>query len=149
MRLQRPSSALFGVLLFNGVSAVAGGLALMTDVIPEQPSWIRGTDFASNFFPGVILMAVVGGSALIAAVALAKHVVGWELATVVSGTIMVIWIVGEIAAIRGFHFLQVVYLVTGGLVVWWTPSSPGPTDADAGPGRHDRRSSAGTSARGA
>ena len=74
---------LLGLLLFNGVSAVGGGLALMTDWIPEQPSWVRDTDFASNYFPGVILMAVVGGSSLIAAVALlitaATTIVGLSL----------------------------------------------------------------------
>lgn len=34
---------------------------------------------------------------------------------------MCVWIVGEVASIRGFHFLQVIYLVTGALVVAWTP----------------------------
>ena len=52
-----------------GLLALAGGLALMTDWIPEQASWVRETDFPSNYFPGVILMAVVGGSALVAAAA--------------------------------------------------------------------------------
>ena len=114
---------LLGLLLFNGVSAAFGGLALMTELIPERESWTRNTDFSSNYFPGVILMAVVGGSSLIAAAALAKRSEGWHLASIVAGTIMVLWIVGEIASIRGFHFLQVVYAVTGGLVVMWTPTN--------------------------
>ncbi|MEO5661964.1 MAG: hypothetical protein ABIR39_01660 [Nocardioides sp.] len=113
---------LLGLLLFNGLSATVGGLALMTDWIPEQTSWVRDTDFPSNYFPGVILMAVVGGSSLIAAAALMKQSDGWQLASIVAGTIMVFWIVGEVASIRAFHFLQVIYLVTGALVVIWTPS---------------------------
>ena len=116
------SRALLGLLLFNGVSAAVGGLALMTDWIPEQTSWVRDTDFPSNYFPGVILMAVVGGSSLIAATALMKRSDGWELASIVAGIIMVFWIIGEVASIRGFHFLQVIYLVTGALVVIWTPA---------------------------
>lgn len=112
---------LLGLLVFNGLSAALGGLALMTELIPEQASWVRHTDFASNYFPGVILMAVVGGSSLIAAAALAKQSEGWQLASIAAGTIMVFWIVGEIASIRGFHFLQVLYVVTGGLVVLRTP----------------------------
>jgi hypothetical protein len=115
------SRILLGLLLFNGFSAAAGGLALMTHWIPEQASWVRDTDFPSNYFPGVILMAVVGGSSLIAATALAKRSDGWQLASIVAGTIMVFWIIGEVASIRGFHFLQVIYLVTGALVVKWTP----------------------------
>jgi len=127
--MNRRSKVVLGLLLFNGVSATAGGLALMTDWIPEQASWVRDTDFPSNYFPGVILMAVVGGSSLIAAIALLKRSSGWQLAGIVAGTIMVVWIVGEVASIRAFHFLQVIYLVTGALVVALTPSRQ--TDADA------------------
>jgi|tagenome__1003787_1003787.scaffolds.fasta_scaffold20668577_2 hypothetical protein len=122
---------LLGLLLFNGVSASVGGVALMTDWIPEEASWVQNTDFPSSYFPGVILMGVVGGSALIAAAALLKRSQGWQLASIVAGAIMVFWIIGEVASLRGFHFLQVIYLVTGALVVVCTPSGP-----DRGPG-HD------------
>ena len=120
--MRRGSKVLLGLLLFNGLSATFGGLALMTDWIPEQASWVRATDFPSNYFPGVILMAVVGGSSLIAAAGLVKRSDGWQLASIVAGTIMVFWIIGEVASIRAFHFLQVIYLVTGALVVARTPA---------------------------
>ncbi|MER6972930.1 hypothetical protein ABT304_17845 [Nocardioides sp. NPDC000445] len=120
--MTRPNKVLLGLLLFNGLSATAGGLALMTDWIPEQASWVRGTDFPSNYFPGVILMALVGGSSLIAAAALLKRSDGWQLASIVAGTIMGFWIVGEIASIRHFHLLQLLYFATGALVVTWTPA---------------------------
>jgi len=120
--MSRKSKVLLGLLLFNGLSATVGGLALMTDRIPEQASWVRDTDFPSNYFPGVILMAVVGGSSLIAAAGLVKRSDGWQLASIVAGTIMIFWIIGEVASIRGFHFLQVIYLATGALVVTWTPA---------------------------
>lgn len=120
---------LLGLLLFNTVSAVGGGLALMLDWIPEQAAWVRDTDFGSNYFPGVILLAVVGGSSLVAAVAMLKRSDGWQLASIVAGTIMVFWIVGEVASIRAFHFLQVIYLVTGALVVIWTPGRTDPSAA--------------------
>jgi hypothetical protein len=117
------SKTLLGLLLFNGFSAAGGGLALMTEWIPEQASWVRDTDFPSNYFPGVILMAVVGGSSLIAAIAMVKRSDGWQLTSIVAGTVMVFWIIGEVASIRGFHFLQAIYLVTGALVLWWTPAA--------------------------
>lgn len=117
------SKPLLSLLLFNGITAVVGGLALMTGWIPEQTTWVEHNDFPSNYFPGVILMAVVGGSSLIAALAMLRRSDGWQLSSIVAGTIMVFWIIGEIASIRGFHFLQVIYLVTGALVVWWTPAT--------------------------
>jgi hypothetical protein len=105
----------------SGSASRWGVRPLMTDSIPEQPSWVQNTDFPSNYFPGVILMALVGGSSLIAAIALIKRSDGGQLASIVAGAILVFLIIGDVAPIRGFHFLQVIYLVTGALVVMWTP----------------------------
>ena len=68
-------------------------------------------------------MAIVGGSAFVAALSMVKRIDGWQLSSIVAGMIMVLWIVGEVASIRGFHFLQGIYLVTGLLVLWWTPAA--------------------------
>jgi len=119
--MRRNTNVLLSLLLFNGISAAGGGVALMTGAIPTQPSWTSHTGFSSQYFPGVILMAVVGGSALIAACAAAKRAPGWQLSSIVAGVTMVVWIVGEIASIRGFHILQVIYLFTGAAVLWLTP----------------------------
>jgi hypothetical protein len=130
-RMNGKSKTLLGLLLFNGVTAAGGGLALMTDWIPEQASWVRETDFPGNYFPGVILLAVVGGSSLIAAIAMVKRSDGWQLTSIVAGIVMVFWIIGEVASIRGFHFLQVIYLVTGAVVVWWTPACDRSSEASS------------------
>ncbi|HEX2705216.1 MAG TPA: hypothetical protein VHM65_05610 [Candidatus Lustribacter sp.] len=119
--MSRNGRIVLGLLLFNAVSAVGGGVALMTGLIPEQVSWIRETDFSSLYFPGVILMAIVGGSSLVAAFAMMKRAAGWQLASILAGVIMLFWIVGEIASIRGFHFLQVIYFITGAALIWCTP----------------------------
>ena len=126
--IQRTDKILAGLLLSNSASSIGGGIALITGVIPAQVEWVEHTDFASLYFPGVILMAVVGGSSAIAAVAMAKRSDGWQLCSVAAGVIMLFWIVGEVASIRGFHFLQVIYFVTGALVVWCAPPSRGPRD---------------------
>lgn len=117
------TKALLGLLVFNGVTAVGGGISLITEWIPQEPAWVEHTDFPSNYFPGVILMAIVGGSSLIAAVALMKRATGRQMAGIVAGVIMVFWIVGQVVSIREFHFLQVVYLATGALVVFLTPGT--------------------------
>ena len=118
--MNKVSKFVLGLLLFNGVSSVVGGIALMTGMIPEQPTWVEHTDFNSLYFPGVILLAIVGGSSLFAASTMVKRIEGWQLASILSGVIMIVWIVAEIASIRAFHFLQVIYLVTGAAVIWWT-----------------------------
>ena len=58
---------------------------------------------------------------MIAALSMMKATAGWELYSLLAGVIMLFWIVGEIASIRGFHPLQVLYFVTGALVIWCTP----------------------------
>lgn len=122
---QRAGSILMGLLLFNSASAIGGGIALMTGLIPEQAEWVEHTDFASLYFPGVILMAIVGGSSAIAAIGMAKRSQGWQMSALVAGVIMLFWIVGEVASIRGFHFLQIIYFATGALVIRLTPRGSG------------------------
>ncbi|MBJ7336107.1 hypothetical protein [Mycolicibacterium sp.] len=82
---------------------------------------MQHTDFTSLYFPGVILASLVGGSALVASCAVFKQALGWQVSSISSGVIMLVWIVVEIASIRGFHVLQAVYLVTGVAVIWCTP----------------------------
>lgn len=126
--------AVLGLQGFNAASAAGGGLALMLGVI-DVPEWVVGTGFPDLYFPGVILLALVGGSALVAALAAWKRTVGWQLASLVAAVVMVMWIVGEIASIRAFHWLQLLYLATAGAVVVLTPPShpeadPRPADPE-------------------
>src|ERR1035437_10829372 len=99
----RNARFLFGLLLFNGISAVGGGIALMTGVIPKQASWIQHTDFASMYFPGVILMAMVGGSSVIAALAMMKRAAGWQLSAILAGVIMLLWIDRKSTRLNSSH----------------------------------------------
>lgn len=110
-RLPHRHGVVLGLHLFNAVSAIGGGIALMISLI-NIPEWVTRTGFPDLYFPGVILFAV-GGSALVAALAIGKRVVGHELAGILAAVLMLAWIVGEIASIRAFHVLQAVYLVTG------------------------------------
>lgn len=122
--------ALLGIHLFNGITAVAGGIGLMGGGVTMQPEWMTHTQFTSGYVPGVVLFAIVGGSALLAALGLHKRVEGAHLASLLAGLAMVLWIVGEIASIRAFHVLQVLYLVTGAAAVLLTPRTQAPAGAD-------------------
>ena len=129
MKPQRRGSfrhrTVLGLHVFNALSAIGGGIALMIGLI-DVPAWVTRTGFPDLYFPGVILMAVVGGSSAVAALAAPKKLVGWQLASILAGVVMIMWIVGEVVSIRGFHFLQVVYLLTGGTVIWLTSADDEP-----------------------
>lgn len=119
--MSRNQMLLLFLLVFNSLSAIGGGIALMHGSI-KQPVWVHHTDFKSLYFPGVILLTLVGGSALLAALAMLRKISGWQLACIASGVIMLFWIIGEIVSIRQFHWLQAIYLVTGIVVIYLTPA---------------------------
>ncbi len=52
--MSRDARILFGLLLFNALWAVGGGIALMAGVIPPQASWVAHTDFSGLYFPLVV-----------------------------------------------------------------------------------------------
>lgn len=112
---------LIGLLLFSALASIAGGISIILGRANLPQEYLLHTDFKSYYFAGVILMAVVGGSALIAAIAQIKKLVGASLATVVAGVIMQMWIVGEIVSIRHLNFLQVIFFAIGTAVIILAP----------------------------
>jgi hypothetical protein len=109
---------LVGLHLFNALSAVGGGIALVAGGLGVPTTLLRHTPFDSFVVPGIFLAAVIGGSATIAATALLAH---WRRALVTSaaaGAIMVGWILGETLLVEGFSWLQGLYLLTGSIVVF-------------------------------
>ena len=106
-----------GLHLFNAVSAVGGGIALIVGGLGVPIDLLRHTPFESFVIPGLFLAVVIGGSALIGATALLAH---WRRATVISaaaGAVMVGWIAGETVLVEGFSWLQGLYLLTGAIVL--------------------------------
>lgn len=106
-----------GLLWLNAVSAISGGLALMAGKTQLPGEYLTNTGFDSYYFPGVILFAVVGGSALIAAIARLKKLQNANLIAMLSGVIMMFWIVGEIVSIQHFEILQLIYFLSGLVIV--------------------------------
>lgn len=100
---------------FAALSAVAGGVALLVapsgnDTAPL--SLLAGTPFTSFVIPGVLLGLVVGGTSS-ACLALVWRRSPYAIdATILAGGTLALWIACELAILRQFSLLQVVY---GGL----------------------------------
>src|SRR5512135_3821044 len=62
--------ALVGLDGFAALTAICGGIALAAGLEASRfpATWLQGTPFASYLLPGLILAAVVGGSAAVAAI---------------------------------------------------------------------------------
>lgn len=117
------SHKLIAIHIFNGVVATLGGIGLITGSIKLPADTLAHSGFPSQYFPGVILLAAVGGVSLLAGISLYKKAIGAELVSIFAGLIVIIWIVGEIASIRELHPLQIVFLISGATAIVLTPKT--------------------------
>jgi len=122
--MTKPVKALFFLSLFNAVSAVGGGIGLVTGALPVPTSLLGHTPFDTYVVPGIFLAVVVGGSSLVGAVALLTDVPRARSISAVTGLMMAGWIVGETVLLRGFSGLQGLYLLTGLLVALGSRNLP-------------------------
>lgn len=108
---------LVALLSFNAITAIGGGLALIMGLNTPPQSWLDNTPFNSYLLPGLVLLFIVGGSALYGLLhGLITHSGSDDIRAFLSGIILLGWIIGEIAILRQFSWLQIVYLLTGGVV---------------------------------
>lgn len=132
-------SFLFGALvaltLLQTLSAIGGGIAiLLTNGLGMPLTMLANGPFDSFLWPGVILLAVVGGTQALAATLLVRRRESALLWTAVAGFGMMIWIFIETGIIAGLSWLQVIYFATGMLqlvlvlgllgIVGWLPRTP-------------------------
>jgi hypothetical protein len=107
-------------------------------------SLLAGSPFPNFFFPGLLLLAVVGGTQVVATILLFRRGPLALFWAAFAGFTMVTWILVETAIIRGFGVLQALYYLTGvtelvlvlallGIVAWMprsqltAPSEPART----------------------
>jgi hypothetical protein len=95
-----------GLLGLLAVNAFAGGWYAMAGAEGVPRDWLEGTAFSTYRVPGLILFAIVGGTAAIAAVstfaghpqaAIAARLAGWTL---------VIWLAAQVSIIGLVSWLQ-------------------------------------------
>ena len=87
-----------------------GGLDLPND-------WLDGTPFSSYFIPGLLLFCVVGGSMLAASLAVWSRRRLSGPVSLVAGSIIVIWIVVQVALIGYQSWMQPTFFAFGVAIV--------------------------------
>lgn len=110
-------TALLVLDLFVGLTAVTGGIAILLGTIQMPGEWLHNTPFSSYQVPGMVLAVIVGGSAMVGAIAVMVRSVWDALASLVAGVILVGWIVSEVAILGLQAGLQPFYFVIGLLIV--------------------------------
>jgi hypothetical protein len=102
---------LIGLLLFNGVGAVGGGIALMRGNIGLPLRLIDGTPFDDYTIPAWILTVVVGGTSLGAAWLVWRRSQWASVASIVAGGALLGWIVTEFVMIPEAWAPQLLYFL--------------------------------------
>lgn len=112
-------AALFMIDLFVALTAIGGGIALVTGLESSERvplEWLRGTPFQSYVIPGLILAVVVGGSAAIAALATYRGLNAGGAASILAGVLLMGFIAVEVAILNQptrWTGTEVVYFITG------------------------------------
>ncbi|MGA7988880.1 MAG: hypothetical protein WCB51_10840 [Candidatus Dormiibacterota bacterium] len=108
--------ALYGLNLFLGLTAVAGGVALLTGLIKIPVSALAGSPFSDFTVPAILLAVIIGGPSLLAAWLVHLNLdLGAQVSAVSGGAIVIFEIVEW--NIIGFVWLQAVYIGVGAAIV--------------------------------
>ena len=105
---------------FIALTAIGGGIAILTGADPFPPAWLAGTPFTDYTIPALLLAIVVGGSALLAALLVLRPGRAGILATLAAGLIMAGYIVGEVLILKqtppGPTWIEIIYFGLGSTI---------------------------------
>jgi hypothetical protein len=117
---------LIAIEIFNGLSALAGGMALTARpngaILHMPTSYLAGSPFSDYFIPGVLLTVFVGGGMLGAALLLVWHRTYAVESAMITGVALVIFEIVEFSII-GFNPMQVLYGGLGAVVLGFAAHS--------------------------
>lgn len=120
-RVEYPS-----ILVLSGVVALAawaGGAALLAGAIDFGDDVTRRLPFHSATFAAIALMIVIALPMTLTAWLSARSDAQWRVVGAVAGTLLVGWIVVQVALIQTFSWLQPVMAIVGGAVLMGALSS--------------------------
>ncbi len=99
---------------FVSISAVFGGLGLIFKNGLDIPiEYLNGSIFNSYFWPGIILIFVIGGGHFVSFVARIKKSKYSSFLSLACGISLLIWIFVELYIMKQPHFLQIINFIFG------------------------------------
>jgi hypothetical protein len=113
------------------LTSIGGGIAMLLGAEAGRfpLAWLSGTPFSDYTIPALLLVIVVGGSALAASVfALRSHPLA-RVAALLAGLILIGYIVGEVLLLKqeppGPTWMEIFYFALGLLMCFLAWGSPG------------------------
>ena len=112
------------LLLIVALNAFGGGYYGIAGAEGVPLEWLKGSPFSNYVIPGIILIVVVGGSALIAAIAVFRKTKYARKAAFICGVIILIWLGVQISIIGYVSWMQPATTIAAVLIlslVWLMP----------------------------
>ena len=105
------------LLAFAALNAFGGGYYGMAGAKGVPTEWLVGSPFGSYFIPSLFLFVVVGGSFLVAAIAvLARWSLAW-VAAMAAGVVVLGWIAVQVSLIGYVSWMQPATAVAGVVIL--------------------------------
>jgi uncharacterized protein (TIGR03382 family) len=95
-----------GLLAFGTVNAVGGGLYGLAGAEGVPIEWLEGSPFRDYFIPSLILMTVVGGTLLLASIAVFANMRVARMAAFFAAIVVLGWITVQVVIIGYVSFMQ-------------------------------------------
>jgi hypothetical protein len=113
-----------GLLAFGALNAFGGGYYGLSGAKGVPTEWLEGSPFKDHTIPSFILFAIVGGSFLVAAVAVCARSRMARASALTAGMVVLIWIVVQVASIGYVSWMQPATAIGGLLILvlaWGLP----------------------------
>jgi hypothetical protein len=109
--------ALGGLLLFVALNAFGGGYYGLSGAPGVPTAWLDGSPFKDYFVPSLVLLVSVGGSCLIAAVAVFAGFQVSRAGALIAGSIVIGWIVVQVGVIGYVSWMQPATAAVGSMIL--------------------------------
>jgi hypothetical protein len=110
--------SLGGLLAFGALNAFGGGYYGLSGAQGVPTEWLKGSPFPGYFVPSLILLVVVGGSFLMAAIAVFAGLRIARLTAFAAGLVVLVWLAAQLAIIGYVSWMQPTTAVAGVLVLF-------------------------------
>lgn len=105
-----------GLLAFGALNAFGGGVYGLSGAEGVPLELLEGSPFRTYFVPSLILLVIVGGSFLFAAIAVFAGSRVARVSALIAGAVVLVWIVVQVSVIGYVSWMQPATAV-GGLLI--------------------------------
>lgn len=114
------------LLAFVALNAFAGGYYGLAGAKGVPKEWLARSPFSDYLVPSIILLFIVGGASLGAAMAVLAGLQGARRLAAGAGIVIIVWIAAEVAIIGAESWLQAATALVGVCVVLLALGLPSP-----------------------